>query len=135
METNTVPFMLIFRDSTPERYQAMAPEQRKQLLDHWNAWYDGLLEQGKAQHGHPLEPAGRVVAHARVIDGPYAEAKEAVAGYFFLMVSGLEEATEIAQRCPNLKYGMMVEVRPVAGACHLARSLGRQTMKAATLPT
>ena len=71
------------------------------------------------------------MANARVIDGPYAEAKEAVAGYFFLMVSGLEKATEIAQRCPNLKYGMLVEVRPVAGACILARSLGQQTMKAA----
>ena len=134
MDTHTAPFLLIFRESTPESYRALTPEQRSQLLQDWNAWYDGLLEQGKAVHGHPLEPAGRVVAQARVIDGPYAEAKEAVAGYFFLMVSGLDEATDIAQRCPNLQYGMTVEVRPVAGACHLARSLGRQTMKASATP-
>jgi hypothetical protein len=131
MNITTAPFMLIFRESTPERYEAMTAAQRAQLLDDWNAWYDGLLAEGKADHGHPLEPAGRVVSNARVIDGPYAEAKEAVAGYFFLHVSGLEEATEIAQRCPNLKHGMLVEVRPVAGACHLAHSIGRQTMKAA----
>jgi hypothetical protein len=123
--------MLIFRDSTPEAYHAMDAAQREQLLNDWNAWYDGLVQSGKAQHGHPLEPQGRVVAGARgerIIDGPYAEAKEAIAGYFFLTVSGLEEATEIAQRCPNLKHGMLVEVRPVAGACALARLIGRQTM-------
>lgn len=130
MNTTTAPFMLIFRDSTPERYAAMSAEQRSRLLDDWNAWYDGLVAEGKADHGHPLETSGRVVSSARIIDGPYAEAKEAVAGYFFLRVSGIEEATAIAQRCPNLKHGMLVEVRPVAGACHLAHSIGRQTMKA-----
>ena len=129
--TEPAPFMLIFRDSTPEAYHAMDAAQREQLLNDWNAWYDGLVQSGKAKHGHPLEPQVRVVAGARgerIIDGPYAEAKEAIAGYFFLTVSGLEEATEIAQRCPNLKHGMLVEVRPVAGACALARSIGRQTM-------
>jgi hypothetical protein len=135
MATTTAPFMLIFRDATPEKYQAMSAQQRQQLLNNWNAWYDDLAETGKASHGHPLETAGRVVSGdrgERVIDGPYAEAKEAIAGYFFLNVADLDEATAIAQRCPNLPHGMLVEVRPVAGACHLAHSLGQQTMKAAS---
>lgn len=136
METTTpaVPVLMIFRDATPERYDAMSAAQREQLLDRWNAWYDGLVAQGKAVGGHPLEPKGRTISGAageRIVDGPYPEAKEAIAGYFFLLVSGLEEATEIAQRCPNLPHGMIVEVRPVAGACHLAHSIGRQTMRAA----
>ncbi|MGC4071699.1 MAG: YciI family protein [Nibricoccus sp.] len=133
METSTAPFMLIFRDSKPENYSAMSSQQRQQLLNNWNAWYDGLVQQGKAQGGNPLEPSGRVVSGdrgERLVDGPFAEAKEAIAGYFLLTVSGLDEATEIAQRCPNLRHGMIVEVRPVAGACHLAKSLGQQTMKA-----
>src|SRR6185295_6349581 len=103
MQTNPSSYLLIFRDSSPDCYKAMSAEQRQQLMQQWNAWYDGLAEQGKVQHGHPLEPQGRVVSGARgerVVDGPFAESKEAVGGYFLLTVADLEEATEIAQRCP-----------------------------------
>jgi hypothetical protein len=86
-------------------------------MQQWNAWYDGLAAEGKVQHGQPLEPQGRVITEGRVVDGPFAEAKEAVGGYFMLMVADLDEATRIAQRCPSLRYGMVVEVRPVADAC------------------
>jgi hypothetical protein len=50
----------------------------------------------------------------RVTDGPYAEAKEVVGGYFFLTVANIDEATEIAKKCPGLPLGLTVEVRPVA---------------------
>jgi hypothetical protein len=113
-------YLLIFRDKTPDVYRQLSPDQRQELLDQWNAWYDGLAVQGKVQHGHPLQSTGRVVSGARgerVVDGPYLESKEAVGGYFMLTVDSLDEATEIAQRCPSLAYGITVEVRPVADAC------------------
>lgn len=120
MQTTPSPYLLIFRDSSPEAYKAMSPEQRQKLMQQWNEWYDGLAAQGKVEHGHPLEPDGRVVSGARgerVVDGPFAEATEGIGGYFLLTVSSLEEATEIAQRCPSLPHGMIVEVRPIAAAC------------------
>lgn len=116
----TQPFLLIFRDISSETYKSMSADQRQQLMEAWNAWYDGLEAEGKVQHGHPLEPGGRVVTGTRgerVTDGPFAESTEAIGGYFLLTVSGLEEATAIAQRCPSLPYGMSVEVRPIAAAC------------------
>ena len=124
--------MLIFRDGNPASYKALSADRRQALLEQWNAWYDGLAAVGKVDHGHPLEPEGRVVSGARgerVVDGPFAEAKEAIAGYFFLHVADIDEATAIAQRCPNLDYGMEIEVRPVSECCHLAKSLGRSTMR------
>ena len=131
METNTAPFMLIFRES-PEYYAGMSVEKRRQILNTWNAWYDGLARQGKATGGNALDiMSSRTVSGERgerIVDGPYAEAKEAIAGYFMLSVSGMEEATEIARRCPNLAYGMTVEVRPLAAACHIAKSLGLDSM-------
>ena len=114
------PFLLIFRDASPDVYKTLSSEQRQQLLNDWNAWYDGLAAQNKVQHGHPLEPEGRVVSGPRgerVVDGPFAEAKEAIGGYFLLTVADLDEATEIARRCPSLAIGMSVEVRPIADAC------------------
>ena len=46
-------------------------------------------------------------------DGPFAEAKEVVAGYIFLAPMDLSEATEIAKNCPGLSLELTVEVRPV----------------------
>lgn len=132
METPSTPYMLLFHDSMRSRYADMSPEQRQQLLQQWNAWYDGLIADGRLQQGHPLEPEGRVVSGPRgerVVDGPFAEAKEAIAGYFFLHVSGIDEATEIAKRCPGLDYGITVEVRPVAECCPVMKSEREQAAK------
>jgi hypothetical protein len=52
-----------------------------------------------------------------VADGPFAESKEAVGGYFYLQVVDENEALEIARQCPGLQYGAIVEVRPVAEMC------------------
>lgn len=114
---SSAPFLLLFRNAGPETHRHLSPEQRAQLTKQWNDWYDGLAAAGKVQHGRPLGLQGRVVSGARgqlVMDGPYAEAKEAVGGYFFLTVSDLDEATEIAKGCPGLPLGLTVEVRPIA---------------------
>lgn len=120
-------YLLIFRDSNPDAYKAMSPEQRQNLLQQWNVWYDRLAAAGKLQHGNPLEPEGRIVTATggRVVDGPFAEAKEAIGGYFLLSVDSLEDATEIARQCPSLKQGLSgfaVEVRPVAETCPVLRA-------------
>lgn len=132
METGSSTYLLIFRESAPERYEALSREERRQALLRWNAWCDGLLAQGRLQHGNTLAPEGRLVSSSgsrRVVDGPFAEAKEVIGGYFLLEAESLDEATAIAEQCPNLEYGMVVEVRPIAAACHLARSLGWTTMR------
>lgn len=127
METKS-PYLLIFRDGNPEAYQRMSPDERQHLMEQWNAWYAGLAAEGRVEHGNPLEPGGRVVAGAegrRVTDGPFAEATEAIGGYFVLSVADLDEATEIARECPSLRYGMSVEVRAVAEVCPALGVRGR----------
>jgi hypothetical protein len=134
METNSAPapYMLFFRNSGPETHQHLSPDQRQQLVTRWNAWYDGLAAQGKAVEGQPLELETRVVSGpngARVVDGPFAEAKEAIAGYVKLMVSGLDEATEIARQHPGLAYGLVIEVRQVTDSCHLGVNVRKNASK------
>lgn len=124
METisTPVPYLLLFRNTGPENYQHLSPEERQQLVTHWNAWFEGLTAQGKATEGQPLEMETRIVSGARgtrVVDGPFSEAKEAIGGYVKLLVSGLEEATEIARRHPGLAYGLVIEVRQLTPHCHL----------------
>jgi hypothetical protein len=119
---NAQPYMLLFRNTGPETHQHLSPEQRQQLVHHWNAWFEGLVAQGKAVEGQPLEIETRIVSGhggSRVVDGPFPEAKEAIGGYVKLLVSGMDEATEIAKRHPGLAYGLMVEVRALTPHCHL----------------
>jgi hypothetical protein len=121
------PFLLFFRNTGPETHEHLSPEQRQQLVIRWNAWYDGLARQGKAVEGQPLELDTRIVSGpggSRVVDGPFAEAKEAIGGYVKLMVSGLEEATEIARQHPGLAYGLIIEVRQTLESCHLGVTAG-----------
>lgn len=110
------PFLLLFRNAGPETHAHLTHEERAQMTKRWNDWYDALAAQGKVQHGRPLGLGGRVVAGPkgeRVTDGPYAETKEIVGGYFFLTVADLDEATAIARQCPGLPLGLTVEVRPI----------------------
>ena len=48
-----------------------------------------------------------------ITDGPFAETKEALGGYFLFECDGLEEALELAARVPAARYGGAVEVRPI----------------------
>jgi hypothetical protein len=114
--------LLLFRNTGPENYQHLSPQQRQEVVTRWNAWFDGLVAEGKAVEGQPLEMETRVVSGAggaRVTDGPFAEAKEAVGGYVKLLVGSLEEATAIARRHPGLAHGLIIEIRELTPDCHL----------------
>lgn len=122
MDTNRTPYILFFRNSGPETHEHLSADERQELMTRWNAWYDDLAADGKAVEGTPLELETRIVSGPRgerVVDGPFAEAKEAIGGYVLLMVNDLEEATEIAQRHPGLSSGLEIEVRRLAESCHL----------------
>ena len=115
-------FMLLFRNTGPENHAHLSPEQRQQLVTQWNAWFGGLVADGRAVEGQPLELETRVVSGvggSRVIDGPFAEAKEAVGGYVKLLVADMAAATAIAQQHPGLAYGMLIEIREMTPHCHL----------------
>ena len=118
-------YMLIFRGT--DWHQGLSPEETQQVGERWMAWFNRLKSEGTVLSGNPLEGEIRVVSgkHGRVVsDGPFAEAKEAIGGYFLLKVDTIEEAVAIAQQCPGLPYGIRVEVRPVAEACPLVEKAG-----------
>ncbi len=111
-------YMLLFRGT--DWHQGLSPEQMQQVADKWMNWFKGLTAEGKVVAGSPLEKEGKIVSgkNGRIVaDGPFAESKEAIGGYFLLKVNTLEEAVAIAQECPGLAYGIRVEVRPVMAEC------------------
>lgn len=118
----TQPYLLLFRNTGPENHQHLSAEQRQQLVTRWNHWFEGLLQQGKATEGQPLEAEIHVVSNkagARVVDGPFPETKESIGGYVKLRVRDRDEAIAIAQAHPGLDYGLIIEVRSMTADCHL----------------
>src|SRR5205807_9612586 len=114
-------YMLIFRGN--DWHKGLSPEEMQQVSDQWMAWFKRLTEQGKAIAGNPLEPKGKIVSgkNGRIVaDGPFAESKEAIGGYFLLNVGSLDEAVAAAQECPGLPHGAKIEVRPIMAQCPLS---------------
>jgi hypothetical protein len=112
-------YMLLFVGM--DWHKGLSPEQTQKVSEDWMAWFKGLMAEGKAVAGHPLAFEGKSVSgkNRTVTDGPFAEAKEAVGGYFMLDVATMDEAVEIARQCPGLPFGAKVEVRPVLSECPL----------------
>ncbi len=110
--------MLLFRAGADERN--MSPEEMQTYMTKWGDWVERLTAAGKYVAGHPLSPGGKAVSgrdDIHVVDGPYAETRESIAGYFLLSLSCIDEAAEIAKKCPSLEYGGSVEVREIAQHC------------------
>jgi len=115
--TASTDYLLLFRGNVWDR--GLSPEQLQKVVSDWMAWFERLKAEGKCAGGHPLEETGKVVSGKQrtVADGPFAESKEAIGGYFYLTVANEKEAIEIAKQCPGLEYGAVVEVRPVGDIC------------------
>src|SRR5436309_15728479 len=121
-QTTTSEYLLLFRGT--DWHKGLSPEEIQMVMDQWKGWFERLTKEGKAKAGHPLENEGKIVSGKKgrvVADGPFAESKEAIGGYFLLKVSGLDEAVAIAKQCPGLDYGAVVEVRPVLETCPFSK--------------
>jgi len=132
-DANNNGYMLIFRGT--DWTKGLSPEEIQRVSSDWMAWFKGLQDQGKCIAGNPLERSGKVVSGkgGRVVsDGPFAESKEAIGGYFILKVDTLDEAVTVAQGCPGLPYGIKVEVRQVAETCPLLSKENRVEAELAT---
>jgi hypothetical protein len=127
-------YMLLFRGTDWDK--DLSPEQLQKVVADWYAWFERLTKEGKAIGGHPLMNEGKIVSGKKgrtVADGPFAESKETIGGYFYLRVDNLEEAVKIAQDCPGLDYGSKVEVRAVGERCAVGARLDEMSGKLAAV--
>ncbi len=90
-----------------------SPEQIQAAIDAFYKWHDVLVAQGKMISGQRLQPAKMVVSKHGVIDGPFAETKEVIGGYWHFVANSLEEAAALGAQCPTLGFGLSLEIRPI----------------------
>jgi hypothetical protein len=115
---STSEYLLLFRGNGWDR--SLSPAELQETMSRFMAWFQQLSAAGTLKAGQPLLNDARIVSGKNgrtVADGPFAESKEAVGGYFLIKASSFDEAVAIAQQCPTLEYGSVVEVRPIAAEC------------------
>jgi hypothetical protein len=111
-QTTASEFLVICRGAKFD--ERLSAEDRHNAMKQFHAWFERMSDQGKVKSGHQLKPEGKVLSGRKaVMDGPFAESKEGVAGYWFIRAASLEEAIEIAKGDPLLEYGHTVEIRPI----------------------
>jgi hypothetical protein len=111
-------FVLLFRANPAEQRERMGtPEQAQKTMAGWMEWVRALEKKGALKNpGQPLDKAGAVIKgkNKTVIDGPFAEVKDIVAGFMVIEARDLKHAQELASDCPILDGSSgSVEIRPV----------------------
>lgn len=106
-------FMLIFIGGSDA--MNLSPDEMQKHMQKWFAWIDKLKNKDIYVSGEALTPGGKTVKGSKAVisDGPFAESKEVVGGYFIVKAKSIEDATEIAKDCPDLPLNGVVEVREV----------------------
>jgi hypothetical protein len=107
--------LLIYSSDDPEPWEAMPAEERQAI----RAEYEALSREPQAVGGAQLQP-GDTATVVRVqngqtltTDGPFAETKEVLGGYFVIEAPDLDAALAMAERIPAARLGGAVEVRPL----------------------
>ena len=108
--------LLIYGEEGASEPQSDA--ERTTLYQEYAQLSRDLREQGKLLAGEELQPIGTATTvqvragDAVVADGPFAETKEALGGFYLIEADSLDEAIEWAGRIPSARHGT-IEVRPV----------------------
>jgi hypothetical protein len=111
-------YMLMFFETPAECARRDNPAQAPAYWGAWQAYVDAVRASGCVKNGHGLEPPRtattvRVASGRREVqDGPFADTREHLGGYFVIDVPSLDTALEWAARAPNASAGH-TEVRPV----------------------
>ena len=111
-------YMLLLNETQSEFAQRNHPEHAQTYWGGWNAFIGamaqaGVIVNGDGLHGPQTATTVRVRDGKRLVqDGPFADTKEQLGGYFVIEVADLDAALAWAARAPSASYAS-VEVRPV----------------------
>jgi hypothetical protein len=112
-----VQYMLLIYDDE-QVWAGLSEAERGQIFQEYGAFTESIRESGHYVTGAPLQPTSSATSvrlresEQLVTDGPFAETKEQLGGYYLIEAENVDEAIEIAGRIPSAKLGT-IEVRPV----------------------
>jgi len=109
---------LLMLYSDESQWNKMTKDQQEQGAAAYGAYTEALKKAGALAGSNRLQPTSSATTvrvangKSQVLDGPYADSKEQVGGYYLIDVPDLDAALSWAARCPGASHGT-IEVRPV----------------------
>jgi hypothetical protein len=109
--------LLIYGDE--KAFAGMSPEETNSVMGEYDKYSAWLAEKGWIRAGDPLADTDKATTvrmldgNVLATDGPFAETKEQLGGYYIVECDNLDEAIEAAKRIPTVAAGGSVEVRPI----------------------
>jgi hypothetical protein len=101
-----------------KKLAGMSKEEGEAFMGEYFAFTDEIRRSGHLLGGDPLQPVHTATTlrvrngKLQTTDGPFAETKEQLGGYYLIEARDLNEAIQVASRIPSAKIGS-VEVRPI----------------------
>jgi hypothetical protein len=109
--------LLIYGDETARG--KMSEQERSAMFKQYGEFTDSIRQSGAFLAGDPLQPTSAATSvrgkngKAVTTDGPFAETREQLGGYYIVEARDLDAALSIAARVPAVVHGGCVEVRPI----------------------
>lgn len=106
---------LLMLHETPGDYASLSTAQMQEEVARYGAWAGDLAQRGLLVSGEKLvDDGGRhLKAGGLASDGPYAEAKDVVGGFFMIKAANDAEAEKLAATCPHLRGRNWIEIRRI----------------------
>ncbi|MCB9892305.1 MAG: YciI family protein [Planctomycetes bacterium] len=104
--------------SNEAHYATITPEAMGELMGQYGAFHEEIANSGVFEAAHRLKPIATATTvrvrdgKALTTDGPFAETKECLGGYYLIDVPNLDEAMKWAAKIPTAAYGS-IEIRPI----------------------
>jgi len=113
-----MPNYILVLHEQPADFSQMSPDAIQAVIAEYVAWSQKIEAAGKYVGDQKLKDDGGKRLSGfngdfRVTDGPYAEAKEVIGGFFTISADSYDEAVDISKDCPHLKYGGRIELREI----------------------
>jgi hypothetical protein len=113
-----MPNFLFLLHQNTDRPKPSSPAEFGAIMKEYMAWTERLRAEGRHKGGEKLtEDPGKVLrpngGRTVVTDGPYAESKEVVGGYYVVSAADYAEAVRVAEGSPHLKFGGRIEIRQI----------------------
>ncbi len=109
--------LLIYGDE--KMREKMSEQEKGAIFQQYGEFTESIRKSGAFQAGDPLQPTSTATTvrskNGKTVttDGPFAETKEQLGGYYIVEAKNLEEAISMAARIPSVGVGGSIEVRPI----------------------
>lgn len=120
-----------------QRWDQVPKAERERVKTDTDALVADLTQSGKLKSAAILQgsftartlsvPGNAKAGAYHVVDGPFAETKEVLAGFQLVECENIEEATAIAERFPGLQLGFRLEIRPLSDDCSVLRTAANES--------